>query len=186
MLVTRNTLYYKCRRFPKTFFPPLYLHNVAIQRKFLLLFPWCCFIFLSLQVGRLFIVGCTTSGIKPCAFAAICISLTLWRESGDLHSAHVSSWNVPLPCLVKVELESKNDERDGNFHCRRHCQLCTYSSTMYFSWSRTSWILHEAHLNIWNSQRSPNWAVSRSALPCSYKYGPSSAKLSSSPGLLLN
>lgn len=175
MLVTRNTLYYKCRRFPKTFFPPLYLHNVAIQRKSLLLFPWCCFIFLSLQVGRLFIVGC----VLPVASSRVRLLLFVfhWHRGERVETAALS---------VKVELESKNDERDGNFHCRRHCQLCTYSSTMYFSWSRTSWILHEAHLNIWNSQRSPNWAVSRSALPCSYKYGPSSAKLSSSPGLLSN
>lgn len=69
----------------------LHLHHVASQRKSLLLFHLYGFIFLSLQVGLLFIVGFATNDIKPCAFAAICFALTHLPEIADPHSAHISS-----------------------------------------------------------------------------------------------
>lgn len=78
------------------------------------------------------------------------------------------------------------DEHDDTL-CSQQCKLCTYSSAVYFFSNRMSWILHEAHLNLWNSHLSPNAALISYVLLCSSKYGPSSARLNySSPGMVWN
>lgn len=144
--------------FPYAFFPRLHLHHVASQRKSRLLFPLYGFMFLSLQVELLFIVGFATDGIEPRAFAAICFALTHSPEIAALRTVLTSAaW---ICCYLVCKCGAGEEDTQIS-------QLCTYNSIMYFSWSQTSWILHEAHLNMWNAHRSPNGAVIRYVLPCS-------------------